>query len=129
MKQLKARARKLKHRRSIWNVLEFTSAWVIPGITGIGIGTGMSIIYDKPTQIQTTFLVTGLVGLLYQVILGLPAISFIDRKKTELLCQENELQKQMESVKEIHLQLDSYRDAMLFDQCNKYWELLNKLAS
>ena len=63
-----------------------------------------------------------------RVILGFSAISYIDHKKTELLCQENELQKQIELVNKIHLQLDSYRDAMLFDECDKYWELLNKLA-
>ena len=67
MNQLEARAIKIKRFRSIWSTLNFISSWVIPGISGIGIGIGIPAIYDQPNQIEAAFLVTGLVSLLYQV--------------------------------------------------------------
>ena len=67
MKQLEARATKIERKRLIWNTSNSISSWVIPGISGIGIGIGIPAIYDQPNQIEAAFLVTGLVSLLYQV--------------------------------------------------------------
>ena len=128
MQQLEARAKKLKHQNSIWNTWEFIFQWAIPGISGLGIGMGISALaIDEPTQIDKVFLLIGLFGLLFQCFFGISTLSFIDRKKIELSKEQVELQKQIESAKKIHLQLDSYRDAMLFDQCDKYWKLLDQL--
>lgn len=129
MQHLEAKAKKFKHENSIWNTAEFIWQWGIPGMSGIGTGVGYgAIAADKHTQIGLAFLSIGLFSLVFQVFLGFWGISFITRKKTELSKQEKELQKQIDSAKEIHLQLDNYRDAMLFDQCNKYWDLLDKLG-
>lgn len=128
MQHLEAEAKKLKHQNSIWNTLEFLCQWGIPSMTGIGIGIGISMIaIDKPTRIDAIFLSIGFFGLLFQFLFGFSAISLITHKKTELSKKQVELQKQIESAKKIHLQLDEHRDAMLFDQCDKYWKLLDKL--
>lgn len=128
MQQLKIKAKKLKRQNSIWNILEFISQWGISGISGIGIGIGISAIaIDKITRIDEILFFIGFFGLLFQCFFGISVISFITRKKAELSKKQMELQKQIESVREVHLQLDGYRDAMLFDQCDEYWKLLDKL--
>lgn len=128
MEQLEERAKKLKRQNLTWNTLEFIIQWGIPGISGIGIGIGIPAIFiDEPAQIDKIFLFVGLLSFLFQCIFGLSTISFLDRKKTELSERQVELQKQIESAKKVHLQLDSYRDAMLFDQCDEYWKLLDQL--
>lgn len=129
MQHLEAKAKNFKTQNLILNTLEFIWQWGVPGISGLGIGMGCSAIaINKPTQIDLVFLLIGFFGLLFHAFSGFPAISFITRKKTELSKKEMELQKQIDSAKKIYLQLDGHRDAMLFDQCDEYWKLLDKLC-
>lgn len=109
----------LNNKQLFWQLILNINQW------GISIATGVVFGWNFGENLWSLLLF--LIGICYQLSLGIivntkaiAALDFIKKEKIELDLEQKR-------IADIHTELDNYRDRLIFEQDDQYWEILQQL--
>jgi hypothetical protein len=110
----------LNNKQLFWQLILIINQWGVMIVTSFIFGWNLG----KNLWSELLFLF----GILFQLTIGLSinqktlaVLDSIKKQKAELCLEEKR-------ISDIHIQLNELRDPLIFEQDDKYWEILQKLS-
>jgi hypothetical protein len=92
---------------------------------GVSIATGVIFGWNFGENLWSLLLF--LIGICYQLSLGILVNTKVIAALDSIKKEKAELELEQKKILDIHSQLDELRDRLIFEQDNKYWEILQQL--
>ena len=120
MQDLLQQQRRLKRHRFVNNLIEFAHNYILGSI-----GSSLAVITYDTSIVALLF---GLSLILYAFSFGMFVVVPLCTNNRQTIDEKlDKIKEDIKQVEKIHATLNSFRDSMLFDRDERYWQFLERL--